>query len=141
MSILRNSAWNVIGVVIPSLFAIPSLAIYSRSLGVELLGVLTLTFAIVGYASSFDMGLSRALIRQVSIHIEDLGIVKKYMGTTAIFVGVVSLAIAAITWVGSPWLTAYLSVSPAHRDDAMTVQSANVGTRHPHDCGSDARAR
>jgi O-antigen/teichoic acid export membrane protein len=118
MSILRNSAWNVIGVVIPSLFAIPSLAIYSRSLGVELLGVLTLTFAIVGYASSFDMGLSRALIRQVSIHIDDLGIVKKYMGTTAVFVGVVSLAIAAITWVGSPWLTAYLSVSPAHRDDA-----------------------
>jgi O-antigen/teichoic acid export membrane protein len=118
MSIVRNSAWNVVGVVIPSLFVIPSLAIYSRALGVELLGVLTLTFSIVGYATSFDFGLSRALIRQVSIHIDDKGAVKTYMGTTAAFVGVISLVIAAVTWLGSPWLSAFLSVSLAHRSDA-----------------------
>lgn len=118
MSIVRNSAWNIIGIVASTLFTIPSLAIYSRSLGVELLGLLTLTFSIVGYASSFDLGLSRALIRQVSIHIDDKGVVKAYMGTTTLFVGAISVAIAAIVWAGSDWLSTYLRVSPAHRADA-----------------------
>jgi len=119
MSIVRNSAWNVLGIVVPSLLAIPTLAIYARSLGVELLGLLTLTFAIVGYASSFDMGLSRALIRQVSIHFDDKGHVKAHMGTTTIFVGMVSIAIAAMAWLGSGWLTRYLNVSPVHQADAI----------------------
>jgi O-antigen/teichoic acid export membrane protein len=118
MSIVRNSAWNLTGMVVSTLFTIPSFAIYSRSLGVELLGLLTLAFSIVGYASSFDLGLSRALIRQVSIHIDDKGTVKAYMGTTTVFVGVVSLVIAAIVWAGSGWLTTYLNVSPVHRADA-----------------------
>jgi O-antigen/teichoic acid export membrane protein len=118
MSIVRNSAWNVMGIIVPTLFTVPSYAIYSRTLGVELLGLLTLTFSIVGYASSFDLGLSRALIRQVSIHIDDKGTVKTLMGTTAVFVGAVSLAIAAVTWTGAQWLTHYLSVSPAHQVDS-----------------------
>jgi len=118
MSIVRNSAWNVTGIALSTLFTIPSFAIYSRVLGVELLGLLTLTFSIVGYASSFDFGLSRALIRQVSIHIDDKGLVKTFMGTTTAFVGVVSLVIAAITWVASESLTHYLSVSPAHSADS-----------------------
>jgi O-antigen/teichoic acid export membrane protein len=121
MSIVRNTAWNVMGVIVPTLFAIPSLAIYSRSLGVELLGLLTLTFSIVGYASSFDFGLSRALIRQVSIHGADVGAVKAFVGTTTVFVGVVSLVLALMTWFASPWLAGYLSISPAHRDDAIVA--------------------
>lgn len=119
MSIVRNSAWNLIGIAASTLFTIPSLAIYSRTLGVELLGLLTLAFSIVGYASSFDLGLSRALIRQVSIHSEDWGMIKTYMGTTALFVGAISLALTAIVWLGAQWLTDYLKVSPAHRQDAI----------------------
>jgi O-antigen/teichoic acid export membrane protein len=120
MSIVRNSAWNVLGAVIPSIFAIPSLAVYSRTLGVELLGLLTLTFAIVGYASSFDFGLSRALIRQVSIHNDDVGMVKVFMGTTSVFVSGASLAIAAIIWASAAWMAGYLRVSPANVDDAIS---------------------
>ena len=107
------------GIVIPTLFTIPSFAIYSRALGVELLGLLTLTFSIVGYASSFDLGLSRALIRQVSIHIDDKGAVKTLMGTTAAFVGAVSLLIAVALWAASGWLTQFLGVSPANRVDSI----------------------
>lgn len=119
MSILRNSAWNALGIVVPSLAAIPALAIYSRLLGVELLGLLTLSFAIVGYASSFDLGLSRALIRQVSVHHCDIGMVKVFMGTTTLFVAAVSLLLALLTAAAAPWLAHYLGVSPEHRDDAV----------------------
>ncbi len=118
MSIIRNSAWNMIGIVVSTLFTIPSLAVYSRYLGVERLGLLTLTFSIVGYASSFDLGLSRALIRQVSMNANDKGAVKGFMGTTTIFVATLSLLIGIVTWIASGWLTKYLNVSPANSADS-----------------------
>ena len=108
----------MIGIVVSTLFTIPSLAVYSRYLGVERLGLLTLTFSIVGYASSFDLGLSRALIRQVSINIRDKGTVKSFMGTTTIFVAILSLVVGIATWVGSGWLTSYLNVSSANSADS-----------------------
>jgi O-antigen/teichoic acid export membrane protein len=108
----------MVGIVVSTLFTIPSLAVYSRYLGVERLGLLTLTFSIVGYASSFDLGLSRALIRQVSIHVNDKGAVKEFMGTTTIFVAILSLAIGIVTWAASGWLTSYLNVSSANSVDS-----------------------
>lgn len=108
----------MVGIVVSTLFTIPSLAVYSRYLGVERLGLLTLTFSIVGYASSFDLGLSRALIRQVSINANDKGVVKEFMGTTTIFVAILSLAVGVITWSASGWLTSYLNVSSANSADS-----------------------
>ena len=118
MSIVRNSAWNMFGIAMSTLFTIPSLAVYSRYLGIELLGLLTLTFSIVGYASNFDLGLSRALIRQVSINVDDKGTVKEFMGTTTIFVAILSLAVGAATWAAAGRLTSYLKVSPLNSLDA-----------------------
>jgi O-antigen/teichoic acid export membrane protein len=86
-----------------------------------LLGLLTLTFAIVGYASSFDLGLSRALIRQVAISVDEAGHLKRLMGTTTSFVFVVSVAIAAIIAACASTLADYLSISPAHRTDAINA--------------------
>jgi len=121
MSILRNSGWNVMGLVVPSLMLIPAFGIYSRVLGVELLGLLTLSFTIVGFASSLDLGLSRVLIRQVSMHRRDLGMVKIFMGTTTVFVAAVSVLLTALTMVAAPWLVRFLSVSPENSADAVTA--------------------
>ncbi|HFR2256373.1 TPA: oligosaccharide flippase family protein, partial [Shigella flexneri] len=52
----------------PSLIAIPALGILSRILGTEQFGLFTLAIALVGYASIFDAGLTRAVIREVSIY-------------------------------------------------------------------------
>lgn len=121
MSILRNSAWNVAGVIVPTLFAIPALAVYARVLGVELLGLLTLTFAIVGYATSFDFGLSRALIREVAINDGDPVAIRTLMGTAAVAVGAISLLLAAVVAVGVPTLVEYLKVSEVNRDDTTAA--------------------
>src|SRR5581483_5889336 len=120
MSITRNSAWNIVGIAVSTLFTVPSFAIYSRSLGVELLGLLTLTFSIVGYASSFDLGLSRALIRQVSFHISDQGAVKSYMGTTTASVAGISVLVAAAIWAGSDSLAGYFRISSLNHADAVS---------------------
>ena len=68
MTMLKNSTWNILGVVIPSLIALPTMGVLSRKLGIEQFGLFTLAFAIVGYATIFDAGLTRAVIRAVAMH-------------------------------------------------------------------------
>ena len=67
MSLIRNSVYNIAGFAIPTLVAIPALGILARQLGVEKFGLFTLAFAIVGYASIFDGGITRAVIREIAI--------------------------------------------------------------------------
>nr|WP_308437819.1 oligosaccharide flippase family protein [Acinetobacter seifertii] len=67
MSLIRNSVYNIAGFAIPTLIAIPTLGILARQLGVEKFGLFTLAFAIVGYASIFDGGITRAVIREIAI--------------------------------------------------------------------------
>ena len=68
MSILRNTAWNFAGYILPTIITIPALGYLSRVLGFELFGIFTLSLALFGYASIFDAGLTRAVIREVSYY-------------------------------------------------------------------------
>ncbi|HDI3270174.1 TPA: flippase [Vibrio cholerae] len=66
MSLKKNFVWNIFGSCTPlaiGLFSIPYLI---NQLGVELFGILTLIWALVGYFSLFDFGLGRALTQIVS---------------------------------------------------------------------------
>ncbi|MGL5030536.1 MAG: flippase [Aeromonas sp.] len=67
MSLVKNSIWNLSGYIMPTLISIPALGYLARELGVERFGFLTLAMAIVGYASIFDAGLTRAVIREIAI--------------------------------------------------------------------------
>lgn len=71
MSLIKNTLWNLSGYIIPSLIAIPALGILARVLGPERFGLFTLAVALVGYASIFDAGLTRAVIREISYHRHD----------------------------------------------------------------------
>ena len=71
MSLIKNSAWNLAGFAIPILIAIPAIGYLARALGVEKFGIFTLAYAVVGYASIFDAGLSRAVIRAVAMNTSD----------------------------------------------------------------------
>lgn len=62
----RNSLFNFLGQVIPAgvgLFAIPLLI---QNLGLERFGILTVIWAIIGYFSLFDFGLSRVITYRIS---------------------------------------------------------------------------
>jgi O-antigen/teichoic acid export membrane protein len=57
----RNTLWNLMGNVAPllvALFCIPPLI---KALGTSRFGILTLIWALIGYAAIFDFGLGRAL--------------------------------------------------------------------------------
>jgi len=67
MSLLKNSIWNMAGYAIPTLIAIPAFGIIARKIGVELFGLYTLSMIVIGYASIFDAGLTRAVVREIAL--------------------------------------------------------------------------
>lgn len=62
----RNAIWNLAGNGAPLMVAVFSIPILIRGLGKDRFGVLTLAWALIGYASLFDIGLGRALTQVVA---------------------------------------------------------------------------
>src|SRR5258708_38214196 len=62
----RNVIWNLVGNGAPMLVAVVCIPLLIRGLGKDRFGVLTLAWALIGYASLFDLGLGRALTQLVA---------------------------------------------------------------------------
>lgn len=111
MSLVKNSFYNILGFAIPTLVAIPALGILARQLGVESFGLFTLAFAIVGYASIFDGGITRAVIREISIFREDQDEQRKIISTASITVFCLGLFATILLIFFANNLVIYLKVS------------------------------
>lgn len=75
MSVKKHTLWNIVGAGLPLLVAalvIPSLV---RDLGIELFGLLSIIWTLIGYFSLFDLGLGRAITHNVAakFHVTTLG--------------------------------------------------------------------
>jgi O-antigen/teichoic acid export membrane protein len=102
----RNTVWNIIGSVAPMAVAVFCIPILIRGLGKERFGVLTLAWALIGYASLFDLGLGRALTQLVARKLgagED-GEVPSIAWTSMLLMLLLGFSGAAIVFVISPWL-------------------------------------
>lgn len=64
--IIKHTFYNLAGLGLPLLAAIFSIPILISELGIERFGLLTLIWAIVSYFGLFDMGLGRALTRELA---------------------------------------------------------------------------
>lgn len=62
----KNTVWNLLGNCAPMAVAVFAIPILIRELGKERFGVLTLAWALIGYANLFDLGLGRALTQMVA---------------------------------------------------------------------------
>jgi O-antigen/teichoic acid export membrane protein len=118
---LTNTLWNAMGLVVPSLVAIPATAVMARLLGVEKFGIFMLAFSVLGYAGIFDGGLTRAVIRSIAMHDHDEKLNREVVGTA-------SYAVLALGAVGGLlihfWarpLAALLKVSPAVLADTVAA--------------------
>jgi O-antigen/teichoic acid export membrane protein len=65
----RNTLLNTGAQLVPMIAAFVAIPILIRALGADRFGVLTLAWAIIGYFSLFDLGLSRALTHAVAIRL------------------------------------------------------------------------
>jgi O-antigen/teichoic acid export membrane protein len=68
--LLRNSAFNIAGYVLPLLAALLTIPLLVRGLGTDRFGFLALAWTLLGYASLFDLGLGRALVKFAAEEIE-----------------------------------------------------------------------
>ena len=111
MSLIRHSIYNLAGFVIPTIVAIPSLGILARTLGTESFGLFTLAFAVVGYASIFDAGLTRAVIREISIFRDDIEERNNIISTATITVTVLGLIAAMLIFFSVGKIGTFLNVT------------------------------
>lgn len=118
MNLIKNSFWNALGFAIPIVVAIPAMGYLARSLGIERFGIFTICYAIVGYASILDLGLSRAVIRAVAIDAHSKVRIESIMGTATTFVFLISLPASAAIYFSAEWLTALLAISKGLRAEA-----------------------
>ncbi|TBW02231.1 flippase [Azotobacter chroococcum] len=121
MSLLKNTTWNILGFAIPVVVAIPAMGYMARVLGVEKFGIFTLCYAVVGYASLFDLGLSRAVVRAVAMNASSEERIAKIIGTASCFVLILSVLAACLLYFSTDWLVMKLSVSA---DSAVETKSA-----------------
>lgn len=108
--LLTNTGWNVAGQVVPLVVGIAVLPLLIRTMGLDRYGFLTLVWVLVGYASVFDFGIGRALIRVVAMRLargeEAAAHHVARVGLT--FLALFGLAIGAVFLAGSNWATRHL---------------------------------
>jgi O-antigen/teichoic acid export membrane protein len=102
----KNTIWNLLGSGAPMIVAVFSIPILIRALGKERFGVLTLAWALIGYASLFDLGLGRALTQLVA---KKLGTgeereIPALAWTSLLLMLLLGLAGTACILLISPWL-------------------------------------
>jgi O-antigen/teichoic acid export membrane protein len=101
-----NVAWNVAGSGAPLIVAVFSIPILIHKLGDARFGILTLAWALIGYASLFDIGLGRALTQLVA---KKLGTgeereIPKLVWTSLLLMVVLGIVGAVVIAAISPWL-------------------------------------
>jgi len=102
----RNVIWNLIGNGAPMFVAVFSIPILIHGLGKDRFGVLALAWALIGYASLFDLGLGRALTQLVARKMgagEDHE-VPTLVWTSLLLMLLLGLAGTLVAVLLSPWL-------------------------------------
>jgi O-antigen/teichoic acid export membrane protein len=102
----RNTLWNLVGNAAPMLVAAICIPLLIKGLGTDRFGVLTLVWALIGYATLFDFGLGRALTQLVATKLgsgEDHE-VPTFVWTSLLLLLLLGLVGAAVVILLTPWL-------------------------------------
>ena len=119
MSLIKNSFYNIVGFAIPTLVAIPCLGIMSRWLSVEEFGIFILSFSLLGYASIFDGGLSRAVTREIAIFRDNELEKVKILANANLLISIFSLIASILLYIFSGNIASLLNTSPLYLDSVI----------------------
>lgn len=102
----RNTLWCLVGNGAPLIAAVFAIPILVHDMGTDRFGVLALVWAVVGYASLFDLGLGRALTQLVAqkLGAEQHEDVPGIVWTSLILMTLLGVAGGILLAVLSPWL-------------------------------------
>jgi O-antigen/teichoic acid export membrane protein len=107
MNISRNVLWNACGAILPLVVGVAVIPAIVRNIGVERFGILSLIWALIGYFSVFDLGLSRTLTKVTADRVGTPAEaeVPTLITTTVILVAAVSATFGLIIAATAPLIT------------------------------------
>ena len=111
----RNTAWNLLGALLPLPVIVLCVPPLVAALGVERFGVLGLAWMVLGYFGMFDFGLAQSTTRSESAanaRSEQGGVRGLVLGSVALHVAL-GVAGGAIFALLVPWLLAVFNLPPA----------------------------
>src|ERR1700730_15903434 len=111
----RNTIWNLVGTSAPMLVAFFCIPMVVKGLGTDRFGIVTLVWALIGYATLFDLGLGRALTQLVA---QKLGTgehedVPPLLWTSLSLLLLLGVAGCIVIILLAPWLVTRLHVPAA----------------------------
>jgi len=104
-SVKKNIIWSLASNVMPLLAGVILFPKIIAAYGLEVFGVLTLAWALIGYFSLFDLGLSRALTQQVSNYIaknKSAAEIAQLIRTGFISMWLLGIVGGVVLWLSSP---------------------------------------
>lgn len=113
--LLSNTAWNFAGQLAPLVVGVLTLPLLIRLVGLERFGFISLVWVLVGYASIFDFGIGRALIRTVAAHLAagDQRRAAASAHAALFFLTLFGVTLAALLAPASAWLVGSALKVPA----------------------------
>lgn len=105
MAILKNSILNVAGSLLPAVIAFPAYGYMARELGVFYFGITLLILAVVGYASIFDIGIGKSVVRYISLNENNSAYIhERTLGTSLLFVSMMGLIVCIALYFSSEFI-------------------------------------
>src|SRR5579864_7065645 len=102
----RNTAWNLVGQILPMLVGILTIPVIISAMGVDRFGVLSLAWVVIGYFSLFDLGIGRALTKLVADRLgaNDEGSIPPLAWTSLLLMFLLGVFGGSLTVTVSRWL-------------------------------------
>jgi O-antigen/teichoic acid export membrane protein len=122
LRLLANTGWNLAGQLVPLLVGVAVLPLLIRAIGLDRYGFLTLVWVLVGYASVFDFGIARVLIRVVALRLarDDPAGAHHLARVGMTFLGLFGLLVGSAFALGSGWLITHaVKLPPELQTEAL----------------------
>lgn len=122
--VLSNTTWSLLGQLIPAAVGFLVVPRIVAGFGDGRFGLLSLAWAVIGYLSFLDLGISRAVTRSVAAslahsRLDDLRV--QVSSAIAIMLGV-GFAAALVLYPLAPWISRHaLAMPPELRDETLLV--------------------
>lgn len=121
--LLKHTSYNLLGLGIPLISAVVSIPILLHSLGSDRFGLLTLIWAVVSYFGLFDLGLGRALTKQLSMlfALNENEKVGSLVATSTVLMALLGIASGVLLAVLAPWGIGLISGVPNQNEAIYAV--------------------
>jgi O-antigen/teichoic acid export membrane protein len=122
-SIAKNTIYNLLGNIIPSLFAMVFIPLLIRGLGTERFGILSIAWMIIGYFSFFDFGIGKGLTKIIA---EKIGSnqddqISKIFWTSLFLMVSISLLASILISLFIPSLVNIFKISENFRQETTSI--------------------